>query len=266
MSLSRPGTTARCDAWRRGWRMALPFVAPTLVLAAWWWVTATGRVPLQTLQPPAEVFITARTMLIDGELLDAAAQTLRRIAGGFVLGSLIGIAAGALLGGHRLLDRYAGPLLYALMHIPGLVWVPALIAAFGIGEGFKFAGIALAVFFPVASSVYEAVRGIPVRYLELGAVLKLPPLTRTRRILLPAVWPRLVAGLRIGASKAWLVVVFVELFAASSGLGYLMDSGRTMFQMDVVLTAVVVAGVLGYAMDCALLFAGSRAGRGGLQS
>jgi sulfonate transport system permease protein len=204
-------------------------------------------------------------MAVGGELSVAVLQTLRRVVSGFVFGAALGVLCGAILASSSKLDRYAGPVLYALLQVPGLVWVPALIAIFGIDESFKWASIALTVFFPVASNSYEAIRGISHRYLELGAVLCLTPSTRMRTILLPAIMPRLVAGLRIGMSKAWLVVVFVELYAASSGLGYLMDEGRTTFQMDVVLVAVFATGILGYGMDQLLAFTGahfeSRPGR-----
>ena len=71
-------------------------------------------------------------------------------------------------------------------------------------------------------------------------------------IVLPLATPTLFTGLRLGFTKAWLSLVVVELVASSEGLGYLIVYGRQLFQLDLVMAAVVVVGAIGYAIDRAL--------------
>jgi sulfonate transport system permease protein len=230
-------------------RAATWLASPVLLLVLWWWLTERELVPIQILVPPYDVFDTARTMLVDGELQEAALASLFRVLAGFAIGAACGVVFGTLVAVSPRLDRYAGPLFYAFAQMPAVAWAPIAILLLGIGEEFKVAVIGLAVFVPVTIGTQEAIRTIPLRYLEVAAALALPAGLRFRRVLLPATLPRIVAGLRIGLSKGWMVLVFAELFCANVGLGHLMDVGRTQFQMDLVLTAVLVTGGLGFAMD-----------------
>jgi sulfonate transport system permease protein len=70
--------------------------------------------------------------------------------------------------------------------------------------------------------------------------------------------PTLFTGLRLGFTKAWLSLVVVELVASSEGLGYLIVYGRQLFQLDLVMAAVIVVGAIGYAIDKLLDLAENR--------
>jgi sulfonate transport system permease protein len=70
-----------------------------------------------------------------------------------------------------------------------------------------------------------------------------------RRIALPAIVPDVLTGVRIALSRSWMVLVGAELLAADSGLGQMMEMGRQMFRLDVVMVGVVLTGVIGFALD-----------------
>ena len=70
-----------------------------------------------------------------------------------------------------------------------------------------------------------------------------------RRVVFPAALPQVWGGVRYGLTHAWLTLVVVELVASSEGLGFMIVYGRQLFQLDIVLAAVVVVGVVGYALD-----------------
>lgn len=246
--------------WLR--RLPLFLLGPALLLALWEWSTASGLAPATLLVPPGQVQETLQLMLGSGELTQAMGVTLLRVASGFVIGALVGILTGVVLALSPRLDRSLGPGINLLAQVPAIAWTPLIIFLLGIDEAYKIFLIAFACYFPTAVKTREGVLGLSPRLLEASAALALPPLLHYRKVVLPGALPSLLAGLRIGLSTAWIVAIFSELFASNSGLGYLMNNGRLYFQMDVVLAAMIAAGLLGFLSDRGLLWYCRRLGGG----
>jgi len=101
----------------------------------------------------------------------------------------------------------------------------------------------------VAVNTHKGIRNVPAAYREVGAVLTFGPWLTLTRIVLPAAVPTIFCGVRYGLTNAWLALVAVELLASSEGLGYLMVWGRQLFQLDVVVLAMIVVGLIGFALD-----------------
>jgi sulfonate transport system permease protein len=233
-------------------------LAPAGILGLWWVATKAELVPLQTLVPPSDLVSTLIDMVRDGELGEAVRSSTARVLAGGALGAILGVGTGVLIGSNGWINRLLSPIFYVLAQIPSVAWAPLLLMTLGIGEGFKVAVIGLAALFPVAINTLEGLRGVPPKYLEVARVLRLSRGQTVRRVVLPAIGPKVLAGLRIGFAKGWMTLVFAELFSASEGLGHLMDQGRTQFQMDVVLLAVFTTAILGFATDYALSVAAGR--------
>ncbi|MCU1718187.1 ABC transporter permease [Pseudomonas sp. 5P_3.1_Bac2] len=242
-------STWRTTAGRSGAGLLLP----GLGLLLWYAVSRQDDSVSALLVPPRQVAETLWLMLTSGELWQAVQITCARVAAGFALGSALGIALGVLLARWRRLESTLGLLINALAQVPSVAWAPLLISALGIDEAFKLVLIALACFFPVAVNVRQALQNFPPALLEAAASLTLTPWLRYRKVLLPGIRDQLLTGLRLGLSSAWIIALFSELFAASSGLGFLINSGRMYFQMDTVLAATLCTGLLAYACDRVLL-------------
>ena len=99
---------------------------------------------------------------------------------------------------------------------------------------------------------------MPAQYREVGAVFRFSHASVVRRIILPAALPSLVTGLRLALSRSWLILVAAEILASSAGIGHLINWGRQLFQIDVVMVGVVVAGVIGFLLDSLLKSAETR--------
>ena len=121
----------------------------------------------------------------------------------------------------------------------------------GIGEALKIILIAKAALVPVTSTRCRAFAASPALR-EVGRVYGYTRRQEVLEIVLPLATPTLFTGLRLGFTKAWLSLVVVELVASSEGLGYLIVYGRQLFQLDLVMAAVIVVGAIGYAIDRAL--------------
>jgi sulfonate transport system permease protein len=104
----------------------------------------------------------------------------------------------------------------------------------------------------------QAFRQAPKGLLEVGRTYGFSRRQSVTSIVLPAAIPTLFTGFRLGFTKAWLSLVVVELVASSEGLGYLIVYGRQLFQLDLVMAAVVIVGALGLLIDRSFDYAQKR--------
>lgn len=224
------------------------------------WAVAAERVwaPPQLLPPPRLVLDTIIDLVRSGELLNNYLISLGRVAGGFFLGAALGAVLGAAMGLSRRVEQYLFPTFNALSQVPVLGWLPLAMMVFGIGESLKIAIIAQASLVPVAINVLGGIRRVPRQYMEVAQVFELSRAQLLRRVVLPATVPSLFVGVRYGLTLAWLSLVTVELLASSEGLGFLIVWGRQLFQLDLVLAAIISVGVVGLLLDKGLALLESR--------
>lgn len=243
-----PDAGLRLHAARLVWTL-LPWLLPAALLALWFFGAAQGWISPQVLPPPAFVWDTLRDLATSGDLWLNVSASLQRVLVGFAVGALLGLLLGAAMGLSRQAEAYLLPSFNALVQIPVLGWLPFVLLLVGIGEPLKYILIAKAALVPVALNTLQGFRQTPVALREVGRVYGFTPRQQVLDIVLPHALPTLFTGLRLGFTKAWLSLVVVELVASSEGLGYLIVYGRQLFQLDLVMAAVVVVGAIGYAMD-----------------
>jgi sulfonate transport system permease protein len=229
-------------------RLAAVF-SPLLLVALWYVSTEAGWAPEQLLAPPSSVLDAFNELVEQGELQGHLQASLQRLGFGFVIGALAGLVYGVLLGIVQPLETYTAPFFNAVRHVPTIAMIPVFILIFGIGETFKILIVVKASFFPVALAAHEAVKGIPRAYLDIARLYHIPPLQMVRRIILPATVPLILTGMRLGLGRSWGILVAAELLAAESGIGQMMDFGRQMFRLDVVMVGVVITGLIGFTLD-----------------
>jgi len=246
-----PGLEIRRIDWSR-LRILAGSISPLALLLVWTLVVRAHWFTEQILVPPSAVLDAFQEVWDSGELPDGLKISLYRLAAGFALGCLGGVMLGTLLGTSRQARIYIGPTFNVLRQIPTLALTPMFILIFGIGETLKIAIILKATIFPVAIATLEAVRDIPLSYREVGRALRLPPWTQFRRILFPASVPPILTGMRIALGRSWMVLVAVELLAADTGIGHMMEIGRQMLRIDIVMVGVIVTGVIGFGLDRSL--------------
>jgi len=224
--------------------------APLLgLLLLWQAACASGLFPPQILVAPLDVAGTLAALWRSGELGDHLAISLTRLLLGFALGAALGLAFGTGIALSRLAEALLAPLFQALRQVPVLAFLPMLVLLLGIEERFKIVVVAVATFFPVAVAAFDGVRGVPRSHFEVAKLYRTPLIPFLVRILVPAAIPAVLTGLRIGLTRAWLVLVACELLAAGSGVGQMMEMGRQLFRIDVVLAGVFVSGLIGFVLD-----------------
>jgi sulfonate transport system permease protein len=225
---------------------------PVALLALWRLAAAREWVSPLVLPPPAVVGQTLRELWGDGTIPSSLAVSAGRVARGFGLGGAIGLTLGTALGLSSTFRAWVQPTVLAVYQVNVMAWIPLLILVFGIDEELKTAAIAYATVLPITINTAKGIAGIPPGWLELARVHELRRHEVAWRIALPAALPSLFTGLRSGLGAAWMSLVVVEMVASSEGVGFLVVWGRQLFQLDVVLAAIVVIGLTGLALDLAL--------------
>lgn len=228
---------------------ALGLLLPLLLLAAWALSSSRGWVPPQILPPPGRVAATLVERLKSGELLTNLGISLLRVFIGFAVGGVLGVVLGVAMGLSRRVEEYLYPSFKAVSQVPVLAFLPLAMLLLGIGEPLKFAIIAQASVLPVALNVLTGIRAVPPAYVEVARAFEFSRVQLLRRVIAPACVPALFVGLRSALTQAWLSLVTVELLASSEGLGFMIVWGRQLFQLDLVLCAIVMVGFVGLVLD-----------------
>jgi sulfonate transport system permease protein len=235
------------DSWRE---RALPWVLPVAGVALWQLASAREWVDPHLLVSPWQVLQVTWSGLGDGTLLGAMAMSLQRTLGGLLIGGGLGFLTGLLLGLCPRAERLLGPSFSALRQIAIFAWVPLLTAWFGLGEGAKWAFVAMAAFFPLLVATQRSVAQAPAQLSEAAQVLKLGLWQRLRWLTLPAAAPGIFAGLRLALIYAWLGTIGAEYFMPSNGgIGSLMIGAQQLMRMDQILSAMLLIGLAGAALN-----------------
>jgi NitT/TauT family transport system permease protein len=221
------------------------------VVALWWGAVAlSGSVIFPT---PAQVLAGLAQLALDGTLWIHIAASLLRVAGGFALAVIAAVPLGLWMGRVPAAWRALNPLFQILRPISPIAWIPLTILWFGVGDASPVFLIFLAAVFPMIVQTAAGVRAIERRYLDAADNFGVPRAVLLRQVIVPAVLPEVVVGMRIGLGVAWLVVVAAEMIAPHSGLGYLIiDARNAGNRYDLVVAGMTVIGLIGLLLDWAM--------------
>jgi NitT/TauT family transport system permease protein len=225
-----------------------PTLLITLLLAAWWWaVTETQSAIFPT---PLQVVSGARELIEDGTLWEHIGASLMRVGIGFGLAVLLAIPLGLWMGRVKAVYQTLNPVFQMLRPISPIAWIPIAILWFGVGDASPIFLIFIASVFPMIVQTAAGVQTIEPRFLRAAENFGVSRGKLIWQVVVPAVLPEIIVGMRIGLGVAWLVVVAAEMIALRSGLGYLiMDSRNAGNRYDLVLAGMIIIGVIGLLLD-----------------
>jgi ABC-type nitrate/sulfonate/bicarbonate transport system permease component len=226
---------------------------PVVLIALWEIGAATGVLPPDTMSRPSEIVVAGWNALLDGSLLLATFQTFQSALLGLGLGSLIGIILGIFIGLSPTLEGIVGPTLDTVRPIPAVALIPLALLIYGFGVRMEVLVVTYATVWPVLIVTISAVRGIEPRLLEVARTLEMPPLSRMRRIVLPAAMARIAVGIRVSAGVALVVAVTVEIVLNPQGLGYGMIIAAQSLRPELMWAELLWVGLAGWAFNTLLL-------------
>jgi taurine transport system permease protein len=223
----------------------LPWIVFVVLIALWQVASNSGLLSPLFMPSPLTVVKALHQLWLDGTLVQHVMASLERIVPGWIIGTAVGLAVGLAMGIFSTARAAGIPIVSALFPIPKIALLPLLILWFGIGEPSKIATIALGVFFPTTISAYTACDSVPRNLIRMGQSFGLPGRDIVWKILLPGAMPGILAGFRISASVALLLVVAAEMIGAQQGIGAFVLTAGSLMQTDQLLAGVVMLSILG---------------------
>jgi NitT/TauT family transport system permease protein len=224
------------------------WVALLLVIALWQLAASTALVNPLFLPAPTAIARAIYQLAISGALWQHLSYSIMRIGVGWALGTAAGILVGFAIGLSMMARSVGITFISALFPIPKIALLPLLILWLGIGEEPKIATIALGVFFSTAISVYSGVDNVPRNLIRMAQSFNVPFATIVRRVIWPGALPSILAGFRITASIALLLVVSAEMIGAQYGIGAFVLQAGNLMQTDQLLAGVVILSLFGLAV------------------
>jgi NitT/TauT family transport system permease protein len=227
----------------------LPSVAVIALLVALWWglVAATGSAIFPT---PWQVVTGTLELVRDGTLWEHIGASLLRVGAGFSLAVALAVPLGLWMGWVPGAFKTLNPIFQILRPISPIAWIPIAILWFGVGNASPIYLIFISSVFPMIVQTVAGVHTIEKRYLWAAENFGVSRRALFGQVVIPAVLPQVIVGMRIGLGVAWLVVVAAEMIALRSGLGYLIiDSRNAGNRYDLVIAGMIIIGLIGLLLD-----------------
>ncbi len=224
------------------------WIALLLVIGFWQLAGSAGWVNPLFLPAPSAIVRAIWQLAISGALWHHLSWSIMRIGTGWLLGTVAGVVVGFAIGLSSLARGVGITFISALFPIPKIALLPLLILWLGIGEEPKIATIALGVFFSTAISVYSGVDNVPRNLIRMAQSFNVPFHTIVIRVIWPGALPSILAGFRITASIALLLVVSAEMIGAEYGIGAFVLQAGNLMQTDQLLAGVVILSLFGLAV------------------
>jgi NitT/TauT family transport system permease protein len=207
----------------------------------------------EALNSPVETARNTIALLTTDLFWTHFAETARAFAMALLIAVVTGLTLGIWLGFHRLAGDVLIPMVVGFASIPKVVLYPLVLLAFGLGLPAKVAFGAMFGVPPIALSTISAVSNIRPVLLKVGRVLGLDTLSLVRIVLVPAVLPEIMTGLRVGFSLCLIGTILGEMFAARRGLGYLLMTAIGLHDVSLIMSLTLFLATLAVCASAVLL-------------
>lgn len=220
------------------------------MIAVIWEVTSRlSGLPSFMFPSLTEVFTTLFSGLLNGQITSAIIKSLSRIVIGFSIAITLGVILGYLIWRYKLVEDTLGFVVTALQSIPSIVWFPLAIIWFGLNDFAILFIVTIGATWTMTISATSGFKNVPTLYQRVAKTLGSSGFHFIRTVIVPASVPQLLSGLRIAWAFSWRALMAGELLGAGGGLGQLLENGRSLGQMDLVISVMIIIAVIGTIMD-----------------
>jgi ABC-type nitrate/sulfonate/bicarbonate transport system permease component len=226
------------------WAVRLVSIVVTLLA----WELLGRRINPLFMSYPTAIVHAGFIMAQNGELLGALASSLRTLLVGFLSASVIGIIVGLLVGRYKTFDAATDWLVNALYATPLIAVIPLVILWFGLGDAAKLFIVTILAVFPVLINTASGVRNVPRVLIDVGTAFAANERQVFMKIILPAVLPFIMTGLRLGIGRAIIGMVAAEFFTAITGLGALIVKYGNQYDTASMFVPILILMFLGVAL------------------
>jgi nitrate/nitrite transport system permease protein len=236
-------------------RIVPPLVVIALLLLIW---ELLCRKAGSALPPPSKVIASSWELIahpfydrggLDKGLFWHLSASLQRVALGYALASVAGIALGTLVGQSVWAMRGLDPIFQVLRTVPPLAWLPLSLAAFRDGQPSAIFVIFITAIWPIIINTAVGIRNIPQDYRNVALVLRLNHLEFFWKIMIPSAAPYIFTGLRIGIGLSWLAIVAAEMLIGGVGVGFFIWDAWNSSLISDIIVALIYVGLIGFLLD-----------------
>lgn len=220
------------------------------MIAVIWEVTSRLSVLPDFMFPRlTQVLETLFNGLVNGQIVAAIGKSMSRLLIGFAIAIVLGVSMGYLIWRYKLVEDTLGFLVTALQSIPSIVWFPLAIIWFGLNDFAILFIVTIGATWTMTVSATSGFRNVPTLYQRVAKTFGSSGIHFIRTVILPASVPQLLSGLRIAWAFSWRALMAGELLGSGGGLGQLLETGRSLGQMDLVISVMIIIAVIGTIMD-----------------
>ncbi len=187
--------------------------------------------------------------IINGQITVAIVKSMSRLLIGFSIAISLGLLFGYLIWRFKFVEDTLGFLVTALQSIPSIVWFPLAIIWFGLNDLSILFIVTIGATWTMTISATSGFKNVPVLYQRVAKTLGSSGIHFLRTVILPASVPQIISGLRIAWAFSWRALMAGELLGSGGGLGHLLETGRSLGQMDLVISVMIIIGIIGVIMD-----------------
>lgn len=184
--------------------------------------------------------------------------SLQRVGTGFGMAALIGIPLGFVLGRFKFVNDMASPIISLLRPVSPLAWLPIGLLVFKAADPAAIWVIFISSIWPLVINTAMGVSKVPQDYLNVARVLNLSEWKIATKIMLPSAMPYILTGIRLSIGVAWLVIVAAEMLTGGVGLGFWVWDEWNNLNVEHILIAIFVVGIVGLLLEQALLLLAKR--------
>jgi NitT/TauT family transport system permease protein len=203
------------------------------------WAIAAALFQSRLLPGPLTIGAAVLGDIRSGELPFQMACTLGRVAGSFAIAMVLGAIAGYAMGRSKTVDRYADPWLVVLLNMPALVIIIFAYIWIGLNETAAILAVAINKLPNVIVVMREGARALDPELDEVAKAYQFTWFWRIRHIVVPQLAPYLAASSRSGLSIVWKIVLVVELIGRPNGVGFVLGSAFSLFDMATILSYAI---------------------------
>lgn len=164
---------------------------------------------------------------------------------GFITAMVIGIPLGLFMGWWEYADRFIRPIFELVRPVPPIAWIPLVVVWMGIGLQAKAMIIFFTAFVPCVINSYTGIKLTNKTLINVSRTFGASNIEIFWKIGIPSALPMVFAGIRVALGNSWSTLVAAEMLAASAGLGYMIQIGRTIARPDIVIAGMVTIGAIG---------------------
>lgn len=211
---------------------------------------------------PGSVLAAFQRIVSDGSLLASTLSSFGRMAIGYSVSVVGGVALGTLIARNWYVRQTIGSMVLSLQSLPSICWLPFALIWVGINENAIILVIVLGALFAIAISTEGAIRNVPPIYTKVGRVLGAKRLALAKDVLFFAALPELLGGLKVGWTFAWRALMAAELIRADvAGIGAQLQVGRDFNDMALMFASVITILAIGLLVDLLIFGTAERAVR-----